>query len=243
MRIARIRTPDGPVTGEYTDGAVETDTGRSYVVGEDGSLLPPCEPSTVYCAGRNYRDYLEHKGNERPETPHFFLKPPAALLGSGQSIPYPTFVDGVGYAGELAAVIGEDCRGLALDDALDAVLGYTIMNDVDALGEEGAGMKVFDGAAPLGPWIETEVQPTGLDLKTTIGGTVRQEGNTDEMIFSPAEIVSFLSNRISLRAGDVIAFGSPANPGEVAPGEEIEIWYDGVGTLRNDLGNPGSDRS
>lgn len=243
MRIARIQTAEGPVTGEFLDGIVETDDGRSYVVGDEGSLLPPCDPSTVYCAGRNYQDYLEHKGNERPETPHFFLKPPAALLASAQSIPYPTFADGVGYAGELAAVIDEDCRHLAPEEALDAVLGYTIMNDVDALGEEGAGMKVFEGAAPLGPWIETDIDPAGLDLKTTIGGDVRQDGNTEEMIFSPAEIISFLSNRITLRAGDVVAFGSPANPGEVEPGEEIEIWYEGVGTLANDLANPESDRS
>lgn len=243
MRIARLQTASGPVTGRYVNETVETEDGRSYDVGKEGVLLPPCEPSTLYCAGRNYQDYLEHKGNKRPDTPHFFLKPPAALLPPDQSIPYPTFAEGVGYAGELAAVIGEDCRHLDTDEALDAVLGYTIMNDVDALGEEGAGMKVFEAAAPLGPWIQTDIDPGGLNLETKVGGEVRQEGNTDQMLFSPAEIISFLSSRISLQTGDVVAFGSPANPGEVEPGESVEIWYEGIGTLVNDLAVPDSDQA
>ncbi|WP_129116324.1 fumarylacetoacetate hydrolase family protein [Halegenticoccus tardaugens] len=240
MRIARIQTAAGPVTGKYVDGAVKTEDGDSYSVGDEGTLLPPCEPSTLYCAGRNYQDYLEHKGNERPTTPHFFLKPPAALLAPERSIPYPTFAEGVGYAGELAAVMGEDSRNLNTDEALDVVLGYTIMNDVDALGEEGAGMKVFEAAAPLGPWIETDVDPDGLDLETRVGGEIRQEGNTGEMLFSAAEIISFLSSRITLHQGDIVALGSPANPGEVEPGEEVEIWYEGIGTLVNDLASPDS---
>lgn len=243
MRSARVQTPEGSATGEYVDGVVETEDGRSYAVGEEATLLPPCEPSTLYCAGRNYQDYLEHKGNERPETPHFFLKPPASLWPAGRTLPYPSFADGVGYAGELAAVVGEECRHAEPEDALDYVLGYTIMNDLDALGEEGSGMKVFEASAPLGPWIETEVDPLGLELRTTIGGEVRQEGNTDEMLFTPAEIVSFLSRRITLRPGDVVAFGSPANPGRVEPGETIEMWYEGVGTLVNDLGYPEPDQS
>lgn len=238
MRIARIQTAEGPVSGSYRDGVVETEDGQTYEVGSDGEFLPPCDPTTLYCAGRNYEDYLELKGNERPEVPHFFLKPPAALLAHDQPIPYPTFADGVGYAGELAAVIGEDSRNLSVDDALDAVLGYTIMNDVDALGQEGAGMKVFEGGAPLGPWIETDLDPDELDLRTTVGGEVRQEGTTNEMLFSTAEIIAFLSERITLRVGDVVALGSPANPGEVRPGERVEIWYEGVGTLVNELATP-----
>lgn len=243
MRIARVETEAGPVTGEYIDGAVTTEDGRSVEVDESTDLLPPCTPTTLYCAGRNYRDYLELKGNERPTTPHFFLKPPAALWPSGREIPYPSFADGVGYAGELAAVIGDPCRNVDPDDVEDRVLGYTIMNDLDALGQEGAGMKVFQASAPLGPWIETDLDPTGLDFTTVVAGETRQEGNTEEMLFGPAEIVSFLSHRIELRPGDVVAFGSPANPGEVPPGEAVEIWYEGIGTLRNELGSPASTRS
>lgn len=241
MRIARVQTEEGPVSGEYVDGTVTTESGQTVTVDEDTPLLPPCTPTTLYCAGRNYQDYLELKGNERPTTPHFFLKPPAALWPAHRTLPYPSFAKGVGYAGELAAVIGEACRGVDTDEANEYVLGYTIMNDLDALGEEGAGMKVFQASAPLGPWIETDVDPMGLDLKTTIAGETRQDGNTDEMLFEPMEIVSFLSNRIELQPGDVIAFGSPANPGDVPPGETIEIWYEGIGTLVNDLGHPETD--
>jgi len=236
MRIARVDTEDGPVMGEYTDRIVETADGETYTIGEGAEFLPPCTPTTLYCAGRNFQDYLEHKGNERPSTPHFFLKPPAALLPAEESIPYPDFADGVGYAGELAAVMGESCPHVTPEESLEYVRGYTIMNDVDALGQEGAGMKVFEGGAPLGPWIETDLDPSNLDIRTTVGREVRQEGNTSEMLFSPSEIISFLSERITLQPGDVVAFGSPANPGEVQPGESVEIRYEGIGTLRNDLG-------
>ena len=242
MRIARIETESGTETGEYTDSRVETDDGETFTVGEDARLLPPCVPSTLYCAGRNYQDYLEHKGNQRPDVPHFFMKPPAALLATEQTIPYPEFADGVGYAGELAAVVGTACRRVDPDEALDYVRGYTIMNDLDALGQKGAGKKVFEASAPLGPWIETDVHPQSLALRTTVGGEVRQEGSTEETLFSPSRIVSFLSRRVPLRPGDVIAFGSPANPGEVAPGETVETWYEGIGTLRNDLGYPESSQ-
>jgi 2-keto-4-pentenoate hydratase/2-oxohepta-3-ene-1,7-dioic acid hydratase in catechol pathway len=238
MKLSRVRTPDGVVTGECVDDTLTAENGERYRIGEDASLLPPCEPTTVYCAGRNYQDYLEHKGNERPEQPHFFLKPPVSPWPSGEPIPYPAFADGVGYAGELAAVIDTKCKEIEPDDVSDHVRGYTIMNDVDALGEPGAAMKVFDAAAPLGPWIETDVDPRGLELETTVGGEVRQEGNTSEMLFDPADIVAFLSKRVTLQAGDVVAFGSPANPGEVAPGERVEIWYEDVGTLTNELGRP-----
>lgn len=240
MRIVRVDTEDGPVTGEYTDGIVETTDGETYSLDGDIEFLPPCTPTTLYCAGRNFQDYLEHKGNERPSTPHFFLKPPAALLSTNVTIPYPNFADGVGYAGELAAVIGEPCRQVNPEESLEYVRGYTIMNDVDALGQEGAGMKVFEGGAPLGPWIETDLDPSNLDIETTVGGDLRQKGNTNEMLFSPSEIVSFLSERITLQPGDVVAFGSPANPGQVQPGESVEIWYEGIGTLRNDLEYPES---
>lgn len=241
MQLARIDTSDGTKSGEYLDGKVETENGETYTIGEDATLLPPCTPSTLYCAGRNYQDYLHHKGNERPDVPHFFLKPPESLLAADRTIPYPTFADGVGYAGELAAVIDTPCRHAEPDEVLDYVRGYTIMNDLDALGQEGAAKKVFEASAPLGPWIETELDPSEVALRTTVGGEVRQEGTTAEMLFTPRQILSFLSHRIALRPGDVVAFGSPANPGEVMPGEVVEIWYEGIGTLRNELGDPALD--
>ncbi|WP_135805297.1 fumarylacetoacetate hydrolase family protein [Halorussus marinus] len=233
MRLARLLTPDGPVSGTYDDGVVRADDG-TYEVGTDGRLLPPCEPSAVYCVGRNYAETLDQMEYERPEEPDFFVKPPASLVGHGRPIPYPEFTDELTYAGELAAVIGERCRAVAPESVPEVVRGYTVMNDVDALDQQGrTARKAFDASGPLGPWIETDIDPTDVDMRTDVGGERRQEANTELMLFDPYEIVSYLSRRFTFRPGDVVAFGSPANPGLVKPGETVEITYEGVGTLRN----------
>ena len=233
MRLARILTPEGPVAGEYDDGVVRADDGV-YEVGVDGCLLPPCEPTALYCVGRNYAETLDQMDYERPEEPDFFIKPSASLLGHEQPIPYPPFTDELTYAGELAAVIDERCRDVASEEVSDVVRGYTIMNDVDALDQQGrTARKAFDGSGPLGPWIETDVDPTDLDMHTDVAGERRQEANTELMLFDAHEVVSFISERFTLRPGDVVAFGSPANPGLVEPGDEVAITYEGVGTLRN----------
>jgi 2-keto-4-pentenoate hydratase/2-oxohepta-3-ene-1,7-dioic acid hydratase in catechol pathway len=171
---------------------------------------------------------------ERPAEPDFFLKPPTSLLAHERSVRYPDWTDELTYAGELVAVIDERCRDVAAEAVSDVVRGYTILNDLDALDQAGrTARKAFDGSAPLGPWIETDVDPTALDVSTTVGGERRQDANTDQMLFDPAEVVSYLSRRFTLRPGDCVAFGSPANPGLVEPGERVEITYEGVGTLSN----------
>ena len=233
MRLARIETGDGIVAGEYDDGVVRSD-GEAYVVGEDGRLAPPCDPSAVYCIGRNYAENLERKGYERPEQPTFFIKPPASVIPHEAPIPYPTFSEEVTYAGELVAVIDERCHDLTPEEAEDVVRGFTIMNDVDALDQPGlTSRKAFDGSGPLGPWIETDVDPRSIDMYTDIDGERRQEANTELMLWGPYELLSFLSERFTFRPGDAVAFGSPGNPGTIEPGDEVEIWYEGVGTLSN----------
>lgn len=233
MRLARILTPDGPVEGRYEDGTIVAADGV-YEVGVDGSLLPPCEPSALYCIGRNYAETLEQMEYERPEEPTFFVKPPASLVAHGESVPYPAFTEEFTYAGELAAVIDRRCRNLDPEAVPEMVRGYTIMNDLDALDQPNLpARKAFDGSAPLGPWLETDLDPTNLDMHTDINGERRQEANTELMLFDPFELVSFLSERFTLRPGDVVAFGSPANPGLLEPGDDIEITYEGIGTLRN----------
>ncbi len=235
MRLARLLTPEGPVSGRYDDGAIHTDDG-TYEVGRDGRLLPPCAPSALYCVGRNYAETLDQMEYERPDEPDFFIKPPTALLAHEQPIPYPEFTDELTYAGELAAVVGERCRDVEPEEVPEVVRGYTVMNDVDALDQQGrTARKAFDSSGPLGPWVETDVDPTDLDMWTDVASERRQEANTELMLFDPYEIVSYLSERFTLRPGDVVAFGSPANPGLVEPGDEIEITYEGVGTLRNEV--------
>ncbi|WP_128477711.1 fumarylacetoacetate hydrolase family protein [Halorussus pelagicus] len=235
MRLARLLTPEGPVSGQYEDGTIHADDG-TYEVGRDGRLLPPADPTALYCVGRNYAETLDQMEYERPEEPDFFIKPPTSLLAHDQPIPYPEFTDELTYAGELAAIVGERCRNVAPEEVPEVVRGYTIMNDVDALDQQGrTARKAFDGSGPLGPWVETDVDPSDLDMWTDVAGERRQEANTELMLFEPYEIISYLSARFTLRPGDVIAFGSPANPGTVEPGDEVEITYEGVGTLRNEV--------
>ncbi|TKX83362.1 FAA hydrolase family protein, partial [Halorubrum sp. SS5] len=151
-----------------------------------------CDPSALYCVGRNYAETLDQMDYERPDEPDFFVKPPASLLAHGQPIRYPEWTDELTYAGELVAVIDERCRDLAPDEVPGVVRGYTVMNDVDALDQQGrTARKAFDGSAPLGPWIETDVDPTALDIETTVGGETRQDANTELMLFGPREIVSY----------------------------------------------------
>ncbi|WP_049996351.1 fumarylacetoacetate hydrolase family protein [Halococcus sediminicola] len=236
MQLARIRTPDGIVTGEHRDGIVHTDHGTHRLADGDIELLAPCAPSACYCVGRNFAATLEQMDYERPERPDFFIKPPVSVLPPGREIRYPSFTEEFTYAGELAAVIDDSCTDLAPEEVSDAVRGYTILNDLDALDQDGrTARKAFDGSAPLGPWLETDLDPRGIDMKTEINGEVRQEANTDRMLFGPHDVISFLSERFTFQPGDVISFGSPANPGLIEPGDDIEITYEGVGTLRNSV--------
>ncbi|MFB6079396.1 MAG: fumarylacetoacetate hydrolase family protein [Haloferacaceae archaeon] len=237
MRLARVGTASGPVTGEYRDGAVVTADGEYEANVED--LLAPCEPSALYCVGRNYAATLEQMDYERPEEPDFFIKPPTAVVGPDEPVAYPTFSDEVTYAGELAAVVGERCHDVAPGDVPDVVGGYTLMNDLDALDQQSrTARKAWDGSGPLGPWIETDVDPASIDMHTDVSGERRQEGNTELMLFDPHEIVSYLSERFTFRPGDVVALGSPANPGLVEPGDVVEITYEGVGTLCTRIAEP-----
>lgn len=238
MRVARATTPDGVVSGQYIDDCIVQSTGESTPVTEQ-DLLAPSEPSVIYCVGRNYHATLDQQGYDEPDEPTFFLKPPVSVVAPGGDIPYPAFSTEVTYAGELAAVIDEECHSLSPTDARSVVRGYCILNDIDALDQPTlTARKAFTGSGPLGPWIETDLDPTRLDMTTTINGQLRQEANTSHMIFDPFDVISFLSNRFTFRPGDVVSFGSPENPGVIEPGDEIEISYEGIGTLRNTVRAP-----
>ncbi len=233
MKIARAQTPDGIVTGTYKNGSLRSRQGV-YQIGPDANLLAPVSPSTLYCVGRNYMSTNDLMDYEHPTEPDFFIKPCVAAHPPESPIPYPTFSNEVTYAGELAAVVGEKCRNVSPDDVEEMLRGYTIMNDVDALDQDGrTARKAFDGSAPLGPWIETDIDPININIRTLINGEERQRSNTESMLFNPHDVVSYLSERLTLLPDDVIAFGSPANPGLIEPGDEIEITYEGIGTLRN----------
>lgn len=244
MRRARAETKEGIVEGAYDGeaGTIESDE-RTYRLGPDAAadLLPPCDLGAVYTIGYNYPDYTEMhlEADEPPEPFGFSLKAPVSVRASGEPVPYPAFSEELAYGGELTAVIGEECKNVAERDVPGIVEGYTILNDLLAADQETVGtMKVFDGSAPIGPCVATDVDPTHLSMQTTVDGETRQDASTAEMTQSPAEIVAELSRRCTLRPGDVVALGSPANPGTVEPGDEIAVTYEGIGTLRNTIVEP-----
>jgi 2-keto-4-pentenoate hydratase/2-oxohepta-3-ene-1,7-dioic acid hydratase in catechol pathway len=235
MKIARARTPDGVVTGEYDPDARTVTTGDAvHGLDGDADLLAPCEPSALYCVGSNYGETVEQMGYDVPDEPDFFIKPPVSVHPPEEPVPYPEWTAELTYAGELAAVVDHACHDFPPEEADEHVRGYTVMNDLDALDQPGrTARKAFDGSAPLGPAVETDVDPTDISMHTYVGEERRQEDRTAKMFFGPREVLSFLSERFTFQPGDVVAFGSPANPGLVEPGETVEITYEGVGTLRN----------
>lgn len=237
MKRARVRTPEGVAVGEYDPDArsVTTDDAVHDLDGA-AQLLAPCEPSAVYCVGRNYGETVDQMGYDVPDEPDFFLKPPVSVHPPDTPLPFPEWTEELTYAGELAAVIDEPCHDVGTDAVAERVRGYTIMNDLDALDQPGrTARKAFDGSAPLGPAIETDVDPRDVEMHTLVGGEPRQADTTANMFFGPHEVLSFLSRRFTFRPGDVVAFGSPANPGLVEPGETVAITYEGVGTLRTPI--------
>ena len=236
MKLARARTAEGIIEGTYEDGMIETTDGV-YEVGEEATLIAPVEPGTFYCIGRNYSGTIDQMDYEIPDRPDWFIKPAVSLAHPNTAITYPSWTSELTYAGELAAVIDRECSDLNGEDAVrDVIRGWTIMNDLDALDQDGrTARKAFTGSAPLGPVIETDRNPRDLDMQTHVSGELRQEANTAQMLFDPYETIAFLSKRYTFRADDVIAFGSPPNPGELTVGDDIEIWYEGIGTLRNSV--------
>jgi len=242
MKLARAATPDGTVTGELDDGTLLAAEG-TYQIGADADLLAPCEPGTFYCVGRNFAETLAQMDYERPDRPDWFIKPAVSLAHPNDPIEHPAWTDELTYAGELAAVIDVTCTDLAGEQAVrEALRGWTILNDLDALDQPGrTARKAFDGSAPLGPAIETDLDPRDVAMTTHVAGELRQEATTDLMLFDPYEVVAYLSERYTFRPGDVISFGSPANPGLLEPGDDVEIRYEGVGTLENTVVAPGGD--
>src|SRR5687767_479631 len=196
-------------------------------------------PSKIVCVGRNYADHAKELGNEVPQAPLLFLKAPSAIIASGESIVIPPQSDQVEHEGELAVVIGRDCRNIADDeDPFRYVLGFTCLNDVtarDIQKEDGqfARAKSFDTFCPIGPHIETDLDVTDVRVTTTVNGEVRQDSSTSHMVFPVAYLIRYISRQMTLKAGDVIATGTPAGVSKLDTGDVCEVTIDGIGTLTN----------
>ncbi len=213
------------------------ETGRTCCL-EEVELLPPVFPQKIIAVGLNYRDHAEELGMPLPEEPVLFMKPPSALLAHGGVIIYPAMSRRVDYEAELALICGKECRDVAPREAESCILGYTCGNDVtarDLQARDGqwTRAKSFDTFCPLGPFIETEADPLELTVELRLNGEVRQSSPASNMIFSPAELISFASRIMTLYPGDVIMTGTPSGVGEMRPGDVVEVVIEGIGTLRN----------
>ncbi len=201
-------------------------------------FLPPVAPSKIVALGLNYRDHAEEVGARLPSEPLLFLKPSTAVIGPGDAIRYPPSSQRVDYEGELAVVIGRRAKDVSPEEAPKVILGYTCFNDVTARDlqrkdRQWTRAKGFDTFAPLGPWIETDPDPSDLKLETYLNGELRQSSRTSKLIFGPLELVSFISRVMTLLPGDVIATGTPSGIGPMEVGDIVEVRIEGIGSLIN----------
>ncbi len=205
----------------------------------DVTLLAPCHFSKAVCVGLNYRDHAIEFGLPIPEKPMLFLKPSTTLLDPGKPIIFPKAMSNhLDYEGELAVVIKQRAKDVTPDEWKKYVLGYTIANDVtarDLQPKDGqwSVAKGFDTFCPLGPVIETELDPSSLELTTTVNGVVKQHSNTRNLIFDVPYLVSYISHVMTLLPGDIISTGTPSGISKLESGDEVAIKVEHIGTLRN----------
>ena len=249
MRIARVAHPagvafvtveeEGTVAREVADHpfGTPTFTGKSWPLA-DVRVLAPILPSKVVCIGKNYADHAREMGGEAPADPVMFLKPSTSVIGPNAAIKLPADSSRVDFEGELVAVIGRPCRDVPAAKAADVILGYTIGNDVTARDQQKADGqwtrgKGHDTFCPLGPWIDTAVDPADLSISTSLDGEVKQDARTSLLLHDVGELVEWVSRVMTLLPGDVIMTGTPAGVGPMVAGQTVSISIDGLGTLTN----------
>ncbi len=211
---------------------------------ETVKLLAPVEPSKVLCIGLNYIDHAEEFGKPVPPEPLLFLKPSTSVIGPNERIIYPPQTQNLHYEVELTMVIGKIAKNVKRSEALGHVFGYTVGNDITARDlqkkdNQWSRAKGFDTFCPLGPWVETEIEnPDNLKIELYLNGETRQQSNTHNMVFKCAELIEYLSSIMTLLPGDVILTGTPGGIGAMQPGDLVEAYVEGIGTLKNVVAVP-----
>ncbi|HVQ56452.1 MAG TPA: fumarylacetoacetate hydrolase family protein [Pyrinomonadaceae bacterium] len=198
-------------------------------------------PSKIVCVGRNYAEHAAELGNEVPKAPLLFLKAPSALIYDGDAIVLPSQSSQVEHEAELAVIIGRDCKDIADDeDPFQYVKGYTCLNDVtarDLQKKDGqfARAKSFDTFCPIGPHIETELDAADVAVTCRVNGDMKQTGRASQMVFPVEFLIRYISRQMTLKAGDVIATGTPSGVSKLSAGDVCEVEIEGIGTLRNPI--------
>ncbi len=248
MRIIRYQTPRrkagygwlldnkvGPIKGDIF-GSFQRGEAKTSL--DKVQLLTPVEPGKIICVARNYAAHAAEHGAAVPELPVLFFKPPTAVIGPGDPIVLPPQAQRVEQEAELAVVIGKKGRWIAPEEAHNHILGYTIGNDVteriyqqeDLLWTRAKG---FDTFAPLGPWIETDLNIADAIISCRVNGNLRQMASTREMVFLVEQLIAFASSFMTLMPGDVMLTGTPEGVSKLEAGDTVEIEIEGIGTLSN----------
>ena len=249
MRLLRFRHADRIATGvaDTADDTVRVLAGTFFEdplpTGEELPLdelhlLAPVLPSKLVCVGKNYAAHAAEFGMTIPEEPLLFLKPSTAVIGPNDPITLLPVSKRVDYEGELAVVIGRLAKNIRAEDAYKVILGYTCANDVtlrdlQKTDDQWARAKGFDGSAPLGPWIETDVDPNDAVVETRLNGEVRQQGRTTDMVYGVATLIEYITAFMTLLPGDVVLTGTPEGVGPLAVGDVVEVEVEGAGVLAN----------
>jgi 2-keto-4-pentenoate hydratase/2-oxohepta-3-ene-1,7-dioic acid hydratase in catechol pathway len=249
MRLVRFRFGDRIATGAIDDdtSGVRVLQGTFFedplptgevVPLDDVRLLAPVLPSKLVCVGKNYAAHAAEFGMEVPEEPLLFLKPSTAVIGPGDPIRLLPISRRVDYEGEMAVVIGRLARDVKSEDAYRYILGYTCANDVTLRDlqhteDQWARAKGFDGSCPLGPWIQTELDPNDVRVETRLNGEIRQAAQTSDMVFGVATLIEYITEFMTLLPGDVLLTGTPEGVGRLAAGDVVDVEVEGVGSLSN----------
>ncbi len=223
------------LSGDIFAGTAET---KEEVLLGNVKVLPPVIPSKIVAIGLNYQKHIQESPFGPPEVPLIFLKPPSSVIGHLDPIILPETCKRVDYEGELGIVIGKKAKAVSKDRALDYVVGYTIVNDVSARDYQekdkqwtrGKGIDTF---CPFGPVIATGLDPDNLKIETRLNGKTVQSSNTNDLLFKSGDLISFISEYMTLFPGDLIATGTPSGVGPMKKGDVVEIEVEGIGVLKN----------
>ena len=241
MKLVRFRVDgqsfEGRVEGALLLPLVKDISKWEYPI-ERVQLLAPCQPTKVVAIGLNYRDHAEELKLALPEEPLLFLKPPSSVIAHEDRIVLPPQSRRVDYEAELAIVIGKTAKQVTQSEARDYILGYTCLNDVtarDLQTKDGqwTRSKGFDTFCPIGPWVETEIDPSDLKIELYLNGECKQQSRTSNLIFNSLQLVEFISGIMTLFPGDVIATGTTSGIGPMNHGDKVEVRIEGIGSLIN----------
>ena len=211
------------------------ETGNTYEL-QDVKLLAPVQPKKIVLVGLNFASHAAEIHQQTPKEPLIFFKPTSAIVASEDTIELPVQSSQVEIEAELTVVIGKTAKNVSQEQVSDHILGYTIANDVTARDIQFSDLqwarsKAFDTFCPVGPWIETEFDPSDKRISSTINGETKQDASTSEMVYSPEYLVSYISQNFTLEPGDIVLTGSPAGISKIASGDRVECTVEGIGTL------------